>query len=197
MAVITDISRDYVRFQVVERLVPLAESPIRITIGQAIIKIKKMDWVIQKATELGISAVIPFTCSRSIPILKGDKVAKRVERWRSIALESLKQCGRNIPPRIENITTFDEIVEMPGELSLNLILWENAPKNGLYDILRSNKTRKIFALIGPEGGFTRDEAEKAKMYKFIPIRMGDRLLRAETAAIAFMSIAQYELGDLG
>lgn len=196
-ATITETLRDCVKVQIAEKLHSLTESPLKVTIGQGIIKYKKMDWIIQKATELGITTIIPFISSRSIPMWRGDKGTKKIERWRSIALESLKQCGRAVPPHIENIIPFDQILERPEASCLKIILWENAAKDRLPDVLKSySKTRKIFALIGPEGGFTEDEVREASMHKFIPVKIGDRLLRAETAAMAFMSIVQYQLGDL-
>lgn len=196
-ATITGTLQDCVRVQIEEKLHPITESPLKVTIGQGIIKYKKMDWVIQKATELGITAIIPFISSRTIPMWKEDKRAKKIERWRSIALESLKQCGRAVPPHIENIIHFDQILKRPEASCLKIILWENAARDRLPDVLKSHSdTKKIFALIGPEGGFTEEEVRKASMHKFIPVKMGDRLLRAETAAMAFMSIVQYQLGDL-
>jgi len=196
-AIITETLRDCVKVQIAEKLHFLTESPLNVTIGQGIIKYKKMDWIIQKATELGVTSIIPFISSRTIPMWKGDKGTKKIERWQSIALESLKQCGRAVPPHIENIIPFDQILEMPEASCLKIILWENAAKDRLPDVLKSySKTRKIFALIGPEGGFTEEEVRKANMHKFIPVKMGDRLLKAETTAIAFMSIVQYQLGDL-
>lgn len=197
-AAITELHPGFVKVQIIERITPIDESPLKITMGQGIMKFKKMDLIVQKATELGITSIIPFISSRAIPKRKGDLGMRKVERWRNIAIESLKQCGRAVPPYIGDIVSFDDLLRQSTEVPLKLIFWENAQRGKLPEILRSHsKTKEVIALIGPEGGFTQREVDRAQAHKFIPVKAGDRLLRAETAAIAFMSIIQYELGDLG
>ncbi len=196
-AAITELNPGFVKVEISERIAPIDESPLKITIGQGIMKFKKMDWIVQKATELGVTSIIPFISSRSIPKQKGDLGMRKVRRWRNIAIESLKQCGRTVPPYIGDIVSFDDLLMTSREVPLKLIFWENAQKGKLLEILRSQaKLKEVIALIGPEGGFTQKEVEKAQAHNFIPVKVGNRLLRTETAAIAFMSIIQYELGDL-
>ena len=173
------------------------ESPLEIILAQSLLKGEKMDYLIQKATELGIKEIIPFLSSRSIPILEKSRGLKRYHRWGKIAIEASKQCGRGMVPKIEPIQTYSEMLRVASSDSLHLILWE---KEGvrLKEVLKGAKEKKkIFFIVGPEGGLSIEEVEQARGTEFLPVTLGKRILRSETASLCLLSILQYECGDIG
>jgi 16S rRNA (uracil1498-N3)-methyltransferase len=173
------------------------ESPIEITLAQSVLKGEKMDYLIQRATELGIKEIIPFLSSRSIPLLEKSRGLKRYHRWEKIAIEASKQCGRGLVPRIERLQDYSEMLQVASSNSLHLILWE---KKGirLKEILKNSKEKtKIFFIVGPEGGLSIEEVEQAKGKGFLAVTLGKRVLRSETASLCLLSILQYEWGDIG
>lgn len=174
-----------------------SESPLGIALSQSLLKGEKMDYLIQKATELGVNRIIPFFSSRTIPLLEESRRLKRHDRWKRIAVEASKQCGRGVVPKIDPLQDFFEMVQTATQDSLRLILWE---KEGvrLKEILKGLKEKKkIFFVIGPEGGFTQEEVEHARREGFIPVNLGRRILRSETSSLCLLSILQYECGDIG
>jgi 16S rRNA (uracil1498-N3)-methyltransferase len=173
------------------------DSPLEVTLAQSLLKGEKMDYLIQKATELGVKEIIPFLSSRSVPRLEKPRRLKRHHRWERIAIEASKQCGRGVVPKIESLQNYSDMLRMASPNTLRLILWEREGIK-LKEILeRSKERKKIFFIIGPEGGFSQGEVEEAKRAGFIPVTLGRRILRAETASLCFLSILQYEQGDIG
>jgi 16S rRNA (uracil1498-N3)-methyltransferase len=173
------------------------DSSLEVTLAQSLLKGEKMDYLIQKATELGVKEIIPFFSSRSVPLLEKSKKLKRHHRWEKIAIEASKQCGRGVVPKIESLQDYSDMLQTASPDTLRLILWE---KEGikLKEILeRLKEKKKIFFIIGPEGGFSQLEVDEAKKTGFIPVTLGRRILRAETASLCFLSILQYEKGDIG
>ena len=173
------------------------DSPLEVTLAQSLLKGEKMDYLIQKATELGVKEMIPFLSSRSVPLVDKPGGLKRHHRWERIAIEASKQCGRGVVPKIESVQGYSEMLRKASQNTLCLILWE---KEGvrLKEVLEgSGKRKKVFFIIGPEGGFSREEVEEAKRAGFIPVTLGRKILRAETASLCFLSILQYEQGDIG
>ena len=165
-------------------------------LGQALIKGKKMDLIIQKATELGIDSLHPYKSTYCV--VKGAP-ENRVERWTKIALEACKQCNRPKPPDLHAPVDFTGFLKSAAEYpyDLKLIFWEEELQNSLHDILQQHTDiRSVLLLIGPEGGFSPDEARQATAQGFQPVTLGSRILRAETAAIAAIAVLQYELGNL-
>ena len=173
------------------------DSPLEVTLAQSLLKGEKMDYLIQKATELGVQDIIPFISSRSVPFLEKSKRLRRHHRWARIAVEASKQCGRAIIPKIEPVQDFSEMLRAAAPNTLRLILWEKEGMK-LKEILgRSKERQEIFFVVGPEGGFSQREIEEGKKAGFIPVTLGERILRAETASLCFLSILQYEQGDIG
>jgi 16S rRNA (uracil1498-N3)-methyltransferase len=173
------------------------DSPLEVTLAQSLLKGEKMDYLIQKATELGVKEIIPFFSSRSVPFLEKSRRLKRHHRWEKIAVEASKQCGRGVVPKIESLQDYSDMLQMASTEDLRLILWERE-RIKLKEVLeRSKEKRKIFFIIGPEGGFNQLEVDEAKKAGFIPVTLGRRILRAETASLCFLSILQYERGDIG
>jgi 16S rRNA (uracil1498-N3)-methyltransferase len=177
---------------------PRRESPIEVILGQGLLKGDKMDYVLQKTTEMGVSAIFPFTSLRTIPDLGGERSERRWNRWKRIVVESAKQCGRTVPPKVEAIRDLTSILEWPVGDLVRLILWEKEElslKERMGEI--DKKSRKFLFLVGPEGGFCEREISAAQGNGFIPVGLGARILRSETAGVAMLSILQYEFGDWG
>jgi 16S rRNA (uracil1498-N3)-methyltransferase len=176
---------------------PAKESPLEITLAQSLLKGEKMEYLIQKATELGIKKIIPFFSSRSVPLLDKSKKLRRYHRWEKIAIEACKQCGRVAVPKVEPLQNYSDMLRMASSEALRLILWEKEGR-GLKEVLQGSKgMTKIFFMVGPEGGMSDAEVGEAEKAGFIPITLGKRILRSETAGLCLLSILQYEWGDLG
>lgn len=173
------------------------ESPLNIIIAQGIPKADKMDYIIQKATELGVSGIIPLITSRTVPVLKGDRALRRRSRFRKIALEAAKQCGRKRLPEVADITLLKDLLSSSNLPDMRLILWEGETDRGLKEVLKERPPENVICLIGPEGGFSEEEVSTAIEKGFVPVTMGKRILKTETASLAFLSIIQYEWGDMG
>ena len=173
------------------------DSPLDVTLAQSLLKGEKMDYLIQKATELGVKEIIPFFSSRSVPLLEKSGRLKRHHRWGRIAIEASKQCGRGVVPKIEPLQDYSEMLQLASPGSLRLILWEREGGQLKEVLERSKEKTRIFFIIGPEGGFSQEEVEEAKRAGFIPVTLGRRILRAETVSLCLLSILQYERGDIG
>ena len=171
------------------------ESSLEIILLQALPEKERMELIIQKATELGASAIFPFKSERSISLEEREAKQKKAHRWQEIAVKAVQQSRRAKVPRVEPYRPFQETLEVCGKGGLKILLWEKKGEP-LREILRQNRPQKVYAMVGPEGGFTEKEVKLAKNNGFIPIKLGQRILRTETAAITLVGILQYELGDL-
>ncbi len=172
----------------------------RITLAQSLPKGGKMDLIIQKSTELGVSRIVPFISSRSISRLAGTRATGKTARWRKIAIEASRQCGRGNVPEVSEILSFGEMLNIPDEHTLRIILWEAEAKRGIREILTDKKhagADSFFIVIGPEGGFSWEEIEKARQRDFISASLGRLILRTEPAPLAILSIIQYDKGVFG
>jgi len=169
------------------------ESNLDIILVQGLLKGEKMDFVIQKTTELGVSAIIPVITERS-----QLRETRKHPRWKKIAEEAARQSGRTRIPEIFETCSFEDIFDIPALTSgKGIIFWEQGGEKLPAVTSRLSHEDKIFLLIGPEGGFSEKEALLASEKGFITATLGSRILRAETASIAAVSIIQFELGDLG
>jgi 16S rRNA (uracil1498-N3)-methyltransferase len=173
------------------------DSSLEVTLAQSLLKGEKMDYLIQKATELGVNEIIPFFSSRSVPVLEKSRRPNRHHRWEKIAVEASKQCGRGVVPKIESLQDYSSMLRAAPTDHLRLILWEGDGLKLKEVLERSGEKTKIFFVIGPEGGFSPDEVDKAKRAGFVAVTLGKRILRAETASLCLLSILQYEWGDMG
>lgn len=195
--IIVEESPSSVVMKVENILSPAKESPLEITLAQSLLKGEKMEYLIQKATELGIKKIIPFFSSRSVPLLDKSKRLRRYHRWEKIAIEACKQCGRIAVPKVEPLQNYSEMLGMAPSEALRLILWEKEGQ-GLKEVLDGSKGKtEIFFVVGPEGGMSDEEVGEAQKAGFIPITLGKRILRSETAGLCLLSVLQYEWGDLG
>jgi 16S rRNA (uracil1498-N3)-methyltransferase len=172
------------------------ESPLEVILLQALPDKERMELIIQKATELGVSTIIPFKSERSISLEERETKQKKAHRWQEIAVKAVQQSRRAKVPRVETYRSFQEALNFCGPGGLKIILWEKKGEP-LRKILKQDPPQKVYAVVGPEGGFAEEEVGLAKDKGFVPIKLGQRILRTETAAITLIGILQYELGDLG
>jgi len=172
------------------------ESKLKTTLIAGLVKADKPEFIIQKSTELGVTELVFYPADRSITSVDADKAGQRLIRWRRVAIEAAKQCGRTVVPRL--ILAPDMQTAISGlDGMLKLILWESEKEKGLNDVLNGTSSEKGVAfLVGPEGGFTGQEVEAARMAGFVSISLGPRILRAETAAIVMLAIVQHGRGDM-
>ncbi|MFQ6079405.1 MAG: RsmE family RNA methyltransferase [Thermodesulfobacteriota bacterium] len=183
---------------VFKSLVPPTESRAKIILLQALPDRERMELIIQKTTELGVYSIVPFRSRRSISLEERERKQPKAHRWQSIAIKAAKQSRRGRVPLLEPYCDFSEALEYAGGSDLKVILWERGNENPLRDVLSSKGNYgEVTLMVGPEGGFDREEVRRAQGKGFIPITLGQRILRTETAAIVLVGIVQYELGDLG
>jgi 16S rRNA (uracil1498-N3)-methyltransferase len=169
------------------------ESPLKITLAQALSSSEKMDWVIQKATELGVAAIQPLATERSVARLSSERAEKRIEHWQQVAISACEQCGRNVLPEIlPPLDIMAWLQQMRAATSQKLIL---LPEGAQALHSQPRPESEVTLLIGAEGGFAQAESESALLCGFVPIRMGTRVLRTETAAIAGLAALQTLWGD--
>ncbi len=193
LAVIDAASPTSVRVKIVEETNVNRDSHLRSTLFMGMTnKLQKFELALQKATELGVTEVVPVVCNRSSNAQLIKNWEGKLRRWREIAVNAAKQCGRNILPEIREPVRLPEI---ETDADLSFVLWEKGGKS-LKDY-QSYSANSVSFLVGPEGGLEREEIELLKEKGFKAIYLGKRILRAETAAIAGMALIQFIWGDLG
>ncbi len=175
-----------------------AELGIRLCLFQGLPKKDKMEFIIQKAVELGVQEIIPVVTARTIVKIDDEKKEKkRIERWQAIAEAAAKQSGRGIIPKVGNLVEYKEALQMAKEMERALIPYEHAAgmehARQTIKSLHGKKSAGIF--IGPEGGFDDKEIELAKKYGVEPITLGKRILRTETAGLTILSVIMFELEE--
>ena len=191
---ITGIGKELVSVAVAEAKEGKTESPIEIVLGQGIPKSDKMDLIVQKSTELGVSRIVPLFTERVVPKAFSNN---KIERWQRIAVEACKQSGRVKVPVISEPVSIDQFVKDGGPSFLKLIPWEGEKERSLKEVLPVTlENSKVTFIVGPEGGLTESEIGIAKGYGFIPVSIGKRILRTETVSLSLLSIIQYLYGDL-
>lgn len=170
------------------------ESPLSLTLAQGVSRGERMDWIIQKATELGASRIVPVFTKRSVVRLDDKQAERKLQHWRAIAVSACEQCGRNRLPDVATPVDFFDVLPAdfaPGSTRLLLSPTGDLRIDDLEDVGKG-----VTVLIGPEGGLEDVEQEAAIAAGFKPVRMGPRVLRTETAAIAALTIIQRYFGDL-
>ncbi len=169
------------------------ESALRITLAQGVSRGERMDWVVQKATELGVAAILPLMTERSVVKLDAVKSRKKHEHWRTIVVGACEQSGRNRLPELLAPRSFGQWLEAASRDGARILLDPTA-QPGLRSI---DQTTSVTLLIGPEGGLDPAERARATHAGFVPVRLGPRILRTETAAVAAISALQTLFGDSG
>jgi 16S rRNA (uracil1498-N3)-methyltransferase len=191
-ATILDIDRLGVRVQIDAHRAIERESPLTVTLLQALARGERMDLIVQKATELGVAAIVAWGGERSVVRLDAHGLAKRCEHWRAIAISACEQCGRNRVPAIDAVADLTSACTWADAASVRLLLSPQADRT-LTSLVQ--QASSISLLIGPEGGFSHDELALGKHYGFQGCRLGPRVLRAETAPLAALAAMQAVAGD--
>lgn len=187
---ITEIGKSEVWCNIKESFANPCEPDCRITVFQGLPKGDKMEWLIQKCVEIGVCAIVPTMTKRVIA--KGDKGA----RWARVAMEAAKQCGRGALPQVEGVISFMEALSRASRFDLALIPYEEERENSLKSALQGKAPKTVAVFIGPEGGFDRSEIEVAKKCGIIPVTLGRRILRTETAGMSVASNILYEYEEV-
>jgi len=193
---ITKIGEDNVICSIIEKLEGNNESNIYINIIQALPKNDKMEFIIQKCTELGVNEFTPLNLNRCIVKLIGKDEQKKIARWQTIAEVAAKQCGRDIVPIVNSVHSLSDLKELLKDYDQIIVAYENEEKMTFKNVINQG-VNKIAVIVGPEGGIEEKEALIMKNMGFNTVSLGNRILRTETVAIALTSIIQYILGNLG
>lgn len=192
-ATITDAGKKRVEVLVGAPEVNFTESPLNITLGQTLSKGDRMDYAVQKAVEMGVTCIVPLTTERCEIKLKGDREDKRLRHWQSVAVSAAEQCGRARVPEILPIMSVAQWLEHSRNADLRLVLHHRTEQS----LESMAKPSQVALMIGPEGGLTADEIAQAEQEGFLPVALGPRVLRTETAPVAAMALCQWLWGDIG
>jgi 16S rRNA (uracil1498-N3)-methyltransferase len=190
---IIDVESNAVRVRIGERLAGTPESPLKITLVQGISRSERMDWALQKATELGVSVIAPVITARSVVRLDEKQSLKKQEHWLNIVASACEQSGRSLVPELLPPVTLKQYLQTHRKEGLRLVLSPTA-SSALAGL--ASMSTKVALLIGPEGGLDDDEINLAEQSGFTPVRLGPRVLRTETAAVTALSVLQAMWGDL-
>ena len=199
---VKSVSKQEVLIEILEKLESNNESNVKIYLFQGLPKSQKMDLIVQKGTELGITEFIPTITHRVDVKLKGE--FKKLDRLNRIALEAAKQSKRSIIPKVSEPIDFNEVLEKINSLDLLIVPYENANNFGIKTLINElrkenniDNIKNIGIFVGPEGGIEEDEIERLKDKGAHIVTLGKRILRTETAGFVATSLIQYELSDLG
>jgi 16S rRNA (uracil1498-N3)-methyltransferase len=197
-AIIESAGRREVLVTLEEPLPQPLPSPVELTLGQALLKSRAMDYVMEKTSELGLHRILPFSSERTVVRLNKERFANKKQHWRELARSAAKQSDRKAPVEMGPLSSFEELVEScRAKDALKVILWEEERATDLKGVLRGSPPAKRFiGIVGPEGGFSEKEVRAAEEAGFVSVSLGQRVLRAETSAVAIVAIVQYEWGDL-
>ena len=195
---LTEIGPNVVRGQVVQGCSSSADPALQVMLVQGLPKGDKLELIIQKCTELGIAEIWPVHTERSVVRLNAEKAEERRERWQRIAREAAKQCKRQRIPVIKGIQSWAGALQSLPDCIQGILLWEREDTNTLREaLLDMNYEKPVYIFVGPEGGLTEEEVSLARRQGVLPVTLGPRILRTETAGLAALSIIMYQLGDLG
>lgn len=199
VAEIASIDRERVYVRCLEKLAESHEPQVKLVLAQGLTKGEKMDFIVQKAVEMGAYSVVPVAMEHSVVRLEGAKAAKKVERWQKIAESSAKQSKRDIIPLVQPVQSMAQMLA-DNNFQTKIIAYECEDKISLKAALQAAEAggiQKLLLIIGPEGGISEHELELAKAAGAVPVSLGRRILRAETAGLVAISAIFYETGDLG
>lgn len=198
-AEISSVAPHGVTVEIISELPAEPPPAVRLIVAQAYLKDRKMDRLVRRLCELGMAEWKPFISARSVARPPAERMASRLERWQSIAREAVKQCRRADLPIIHPCVSFDSLLSESVEYGRRLLFWEETPRAlgwpGSFP--DDPETDGIMVMMGPEGGFTGDEVDRAREQGFTIAGLGPRVLQADTAALAAATIVQYVFGDMG
>ena len=186
---IIEAGKKSVRVELREQTAGLGESPLHVHLGQGLSRGERMDWAIQKATELGVAEITPIVSTRCEVRLKDERADKRMQHWRQVAISACEQCGRSVLPLIHPPLALDDWLKQ-SSAELKLVLHPVAEP-----LTSHRKPQTLAFLIGPEGGLSDSEVTQAQSAGFQAARLGPRVLRTETAPIVALAVAQHLWGD--
>ncbi|MES1195463.1 MAG: 16S rRNA (uracil(1498)-N(3))-methyltransferase [Steroidobacter sp.] len=169
------------------------ESPLQITLVQGISRAERMDWTLQKATELGVHAIAPVITSRSVVRLDDRQANKKLEHWQAIVVSACEQSGRRIIPTVQPPVRLHDYFSRSNPDNMRLVLH---PEATIALSSQPRPLKDVELLIGPEGGMDEDELQRAVDAGFTPVKLGPRILRTETASVVALSVMQALWGDL-
>ena len=192
---ITEFTKDTVVTKIVDVFATESELNTKIYLFQGLPKADKMELIIQKAVELGVYEIIPVNTKRTVVKLDAKKEEKKIERWNAIANSAAKQSKRQIIPKVSKVLALEKALELASELEMVMVPYENAKgmSHAKATIKEAAVKKSIGIFIGPEGGFEENEIRKAMETGAIPISLGKRILRTETAGMAILSILMFEM----
>ena len=197
---VRSISRDSTDIDVIAEVTHTCpESPLDLALAVTLLKGEKFDLVVQKATELGVTSLVPIITSRAdVKIKSDDDSERKVSRWQRIALEATKQCGRALLMKIEAPISFAQLINQPAKAGEDRFMFAEREGVSFETALQAltNRPDKVTALIGSEGGFSDEEIAQARHSDWKIVTLGGRIMRAETAAIAIAALLQHRFGDL-
>lgn len=181
--------------QILQALPSNTESPLALSLWVAVGKGDKMDWIVQKATELGVTRIQPLISQRCAVQLSEERWQKKQSHWQSIVINACEQSGRDVVPSVAAVCTFTQALQMAHN-PLNLLFHPSAGSQRLTQLLDQTTATEIAVWIGPEGGFSEEEIALAQTHRFRLGSLGPRVLRMETAALSSITLLQALLGDI-
>lgn len=193
---ILSIDGNTVSVKVNEEVPSKGEANVKVTLYMSLPKSDKMELIAQKATELGVYEIIPVLTSRCISRPNDSAMSKKILRWCKICEEAAKQSGRGVIPMVHDVQTFKQAIGNATNCDLSLFLYESEHENGLKQALVQNEAKHISIFVGPEGGFSDEEAQYAVSQGLLSVSLGSRILRCETAPLAAISAIMYQTGNM-
>lgn len=192
LAKIVALKNNSVTCELISKKSKKTELPLKVTLFQCLPKAKKMDYILEKCTELGVFQIVPVISERSVVKLDQAQAAKKVARWNEITRSAAEQAGRVILPKVQPVLKLEEALTTQQH-DLKLIPWETENQTSLKFLLRQQKNlQKLAIFIGPEGGFSQKEIKCAQENSVIPVTLGPRILRTETAGLFTLAAISYE-----
>ena len=198
MAVVDQVNADQVHCHILQQTEAAPPSSVSISLGQGLPKAERFDWVIQKATELGVAQIVPLLTERTVPQLMGSRLATKQARWERIAREACKQSGQATVPHLWPPTRLEEFFVAFQGAEVKLIFWEGEKRRRLKTVSQAyEQVAAVAVVVGPEGGLTPAEVAQGESHGFLSVGLGERILRTETASLIAVALLQHCFGDLG
>ncbi|MGC8121383.1 16S rRNA (uracil(1498)-N(3))-methyltransferase [Marinobacter sp. VGCF2001] len=193
LAAITEAGKKHVEVEVTGATDNHTESSLRVVLAQTLSKGDRMDYAVQKAVEMGVTDIVPLTTERCDVKLKGDREDKRLRHWQQVAISAAEQCGRARVPEIQPVMTVQQWLDYAQAFDLRLVLHHRTE----HSLNTLKKPSGVALMIGPEGGLSAGEIALAESHGFLPVALGPRVLRTETAPVAAIALCQWLWGDIG
>lgn len=176
-------------------MLAVPESPLQLCVYQALPAKERFDWVLQKLTEIGVSRVVPFTCGHSSTLEGYDAAQKKSHRWPQVILRASRQCRRAQLMELAAVHSWEDMLQSLLDWDIKLLLAEKGSCWTFNEGIGRGRPERVAVIIGPEGGFDSAETEQAQNCGAVPVSLGARILRTETAALVAATLAQHCVGD--